>query len=118
PLERKIEFIKKDLEDEIYAKDIVFKVYGVVAEYNVQNGEWLVDENATKTRRKQLRNERRENSVTFEEFWERERQKITENKLSKPVKLMFSESLELSDEWGQEFRKFWKLPNDFKMEVK
>ena len=118
PLERKIELIKKDLDDEIYTKDIVFNVYGVVAEYDESKGEWIIDETATQTRREELRNERKEKSMTFEEFWKQERSKITDNRLSEHVNAMYSESLELSDKWAKEFREFWKFPEDFKMEVK
>ncbi len=118
PLERKTELIKKDLDDEIYTKDIVFKVYGVVAEYDESKGEWIIDETATQTCREELRNERKEKSMTFEEFWKQERSKITDNRLSEHVNAMYSESLELSDKWAKEFREFWKFPEDFKMEVK
>jgi len=118
PLERKTELIKKDLDDEIYTKNIVFNVYGVVAEYDESKGEWIIDETATQTRREELRNERKEKSMTFEEFWKQERSKITDNRLSEHVNAMYSESLELSDKWAKEFREFWKFPEDFKMEVK
>jgi len=118
PLERKTELIKKDLHDEIYTKDIVFKVFGVVTEYDDNKGEWIIDEIATQTRREKLHNERKENSMTFEEFWKQERSKITDNRLSEHVNAMYSESLELSDKWAKEFREFWKFPADFKMEVK
>ena len=57
-------------------------------------------------------------NMAFEEFWELEKKKITENKLSDHVKLMFSESLKLSEKWAKEFKRFWKLPESFDMEVK
>ena len=44
-------------------------------------------------------------------------EKITNNQLSEPVKRMFKESLELSNQWARNFREFWNLPEDFKMEV-
>jgi len=56
--------------------------------------------------------------MTFEEYWEYERKKITEGKLYEAVSTMYSESLKLSSKWGREFREFWKLPEDFQMEVK
>jgi len=30
---------------------------------------------------------------------------------------MYSESIQLSKKWGKEFLEFWKLPEDYKMEV-
>ena len=56
--------------------------------------------------------------MSFEEFWEYERKKITENKLYEAVSTLISESLKLSKNWAKEFREFWKLPEDFQMEVK
>jgi N-methylhydantoinase B/acetone carboxylase alpha subunit len=118
PLERKLESVRKDLNDEIYTSDFVYNIYGVVANYDESKSEWMIDENATKTRQEELKKERMEKSLPFDEFWEQEKKKITEDKLSEPVKLMFSESLNLSTKkWGKEFRVFWKLPEDYQMEV-
>jgi N-methylhydantoinase B/acetone carboxylase alpha subunit len=118
PLERSTDLIKKDLDDEIYTKEIVFKMYGVVADYDKDKNEWIINELATQKRREELRDERRKQSISFEEFWEKERAKITESKLSEHVEAMYSESLKLSDKWAKEFKEFWKFPDDFKMEVK
>ncbi len=117
PLERKVESVKQDLDDELYSSDIVYNVYGVVAEYDDENKEWKIDEERTKKRREELMNERKETSISFEEFWEQERKKITEGKLYEAVRSMYSESISLSDQWGKEFLEFWKLPEDFKWEV-
>jgi N-methylhydantoinase B/acetone carboxylase alpha subunit len=117
PLERRVESVKKDLDDGIYTKEKVYHIYGVVANYDENKEVWIIDEESTNNRRKEMINERREKSITFEEFWERERTKITENQLSQPVKLMIKESLELSDKWGKEFLEFWKLPEKFTTEV-
>ncbi len=118
PLERKLERVKQDLNDGIYSKDIVYNVYGVVAEYDEAKEEWLVDESATKARQEELKNERREKSLPFEEYWELERKKITERKLGEAATRMYSESIALSTNWAREFKEFWKLPDDFQMEVK
>ena len=117
PLERRAESVRKDLDDGIYTKEKVYHIYGVVANHDEEKDEWIIDEESTKERRKEIMNERREKSMTFEEFWEQERAKITENQLIKPVKLMYKESLELSDKWAKEFREFWKLPEKFTTEV-
>ncbi len=118
PLERKIEEIKQDLDNGFYTENIVNNVYGVVAKFNDKEREWIIDEKATENRRKEIKNERIGKSMTFEEFWEKERKKITENKLSDPVRLMYTESLELSKMWSKFFIEFWKLPEDFQIEVK
>lgn len=117
PLERELDDVKKDLEDGIYTKNVVRDVYGVVAEHDKENNEWNIDDEATNERREEIRREREENSVSFEEFWENERKKITEDELVKHIKRMYSESLELSEDWGGRFLEFWDLPDDFELEV-
>jgi hypothetical protein len=116
-LERKVEKIKQDLDDGIYTADFVRNIYGVVANFDESKDEWIIDENATKAGQEEIRKERMEKSMTFEEFWEYEKEKITEDKLYEAVKLMYSESLKLSDKWAKEFREFWKLPENYQMEV-
>ena len=118
PLERKIESVKQDLDEGLYTADIVKNVYGVVAKYDEDTKEWNIDNEATTKRREEIMNERKEKSLTFEEFWEKERNKLIEGNLYESVSSMYSESLELSTKWGKEFREFWKLPEDFQMEVK
>jgi len=118
PLEREIGQIIQDLNDGFYTEDIVKNVYGVIARFNDVKKEWEIDEKATEIKKEELKKERREKSITFEEYWEEEKRKITENKLSDPVKLMYSESLKLSEKWAKEFKEFWKLPENFEVEVK
>ena len=117
-LERKLESVKQDLDDGIYSSDIVEGVYGVIANLDEVKEEWVIDDEATKKRQEELRTERKEESMTFEEFWEYERKKIIDDELYESVHNMYAESLELSKRWGREFREFWKLPEDFKIEVK
>jgi N-methylhydantoinase B/acetone carboxylase alpha subunit len=118
PLERNIESIKQDLDDGFYTKEIVENVYGVVANYDEKVEEWNIDLGATEKQQEQLKRERKEKTMSFEEFWEKEKKKITDGRLSEPVKLMFSESLSLSKLWAKEFKAFWDLPDNFDMEVK
>ncbi|TXT58802.1 MAG: Acetone carboxylase alpha subunit [Promethearchaeota archaeon] len=117
PLERKVDSVKKDLDDEIYTIDIVKEVYGVIANYDESSNKWNIDHQATEQKREAIRSERKEKSMSFEEFWEYERKKITDDKLSEHVKRMYKESLELSDRWAKEFKEFWKFEDDFTMEV-
>ncbi len=117
PLERNPEKVKQDLDDELYSANIVYNVYGVVAEFDNENQEWKINENATEIRREELMRERRDKSVTFEKFWEQEKKKITEGKLSEVVRAMYSESIRLSKKWSENFLEFWKLPKDFQLEV-
>lgn len=117
PLERIVKSVEQNLNDGIYTGEKVNYIYGVVAKFNNEKEEWIIDEKATQERRKEILNERKEKSMTFEEFWEKERNKIVENQLIKPVKRMYKESLELSDKWKKNFLEFWNLPEDFTVEV-
>ena len=118
PLERKIESVKQDLDDGFYTADIVKNVYGVVANFDDKNEEWIINNEATQERREEIRQERKDKSINFEEFWEKEKKKITEGELYEAVSVMYSESLKLSTRWGKMFREFWKFPEDFQIEVK
>ncbi|MEM2618357.1 MAG: hydantoinase B/oxoprolinase family protein [Candidatus Hadarchaeales archaeon] len=108
PLERDIKLVEKDLNEGIYTEDIVRRVYGVVAEKD-EEGRWRVVEQATEELRAQMRKKRAERSISFQEFYERERKKITEGKLIEPVKNMYRESIALSKRWGKEFLEFWQI---------
>jgi len=118
PLERKLRLVKKDLDEGIYTDDLIYKVYGVVTEYDKEKEEWIIDEEATRARKEEMRNGRRENSMSFDEFFEYEKSKLIENRLSPQVRLMYSESLSLSKKWRKELIEFWNLPDDFQMEEK
>ena len=118
PLERKIESVKQDLDDGFYTADIVKNVYGVVANFDDKSEEWIINNEATKDRREEIRQERKDKSITFDEFWEKEKKRITEGDLYEAVSVMYSESLKLSARWGKMFREFWKFPEDFQIEVK
>jgi len=117
PLERDLESVKEDLDEGIYTQDIIYNVYGVVANYSEEQEEWIIEREATQRRREEIRNERKAKSMSFEEFWNYEKNKLTERKLSDHVKLMYSESITLSQKWRKLFIDFWKLPEDFSMEV-
>ena len=106
--------MRQDLKNYIFTGDVVFKVYGVVARYDEANREWSVDYERTRKRREQLRKEREARSMTFEEFYRRQKQRIEEGNLIEPVKRMYNESIQLSQRWGKEFLNFWDLPEDFR----
>jgi N-methylhydantoinase B/acetone carboxylase alpha subunit len=117
PLERELDLVRQDLKDYIFTEDVVYKVYGVVARYDEAKREWLVDKEQTEKRRDQLRKEREAKSMTFEEFYQREKQRIVEGNLIDPVKKMYNESFQLSGNWGKEFLDFWNLPEDFRFNL-
>jgi len=118
PMERKLESVKKDLDEGLYTSDIVKNVYGVVANFDDDKNEWEIDNEATRIQKKRIMDERKNESLSFEEFWEKERNKILKGDFYESVSTMYSESLSLSAKWGKEFREFWKLDDNFQLEVK
>jgi N-methylhydantoinase B/acetone carboxylase alpha subunit len=117
PLERQLDLIQKDLNDGIYTEDIVYNVYGAVARYDEETKNWAIEEVETAERQEELKRERENKSMTYEEFWQYERDKITQNKLGEHITRMYSESIKLSDKWRKHFLEFWDLPKNFEMEV-
>ena len=111
PLDRSYELCEKDANDGVYTPDILERVYGVVVER--RGDRWVVNVEESEKKREEIRKRRAERSMSFQEFWEYERKKITRGELKEHVKRMYRESLSLSKSWASEFRKFWKLPEDF-----
>ena len=92
-------------------------MFGVKANLDDTAKQWVIDVEATSKRREKIKIERKEKSLSFDDFWEYERKKITEGRLSEAVKRMYLESIALSKRWGKEFKEFWHFPDDFQMEV-
>ncbi len=107
PLERSYELCEKDANEGIYTPDVLERVYGVVVEK--VGDRWVVNREKSETLREKMRKKRAERAMDFEEFWLRERRKITEGELKEHVKRMFRESIALSKNWGKEFKDFWLL---------
>ena len=70
-------------------------------------------EAATTMRRMEIREERKANSVPFEEFYEAERKLITEGGLIDPITDMLRGSMQISSHWAKAFKAFWNLDADF-----
>jgi acetone carboxylase alpha subunit len=87
-------------------------IYGVVLEA-VADGDWGVDAAATKAARDAIRATRRRRAGAVSQWYEAERRRILEGRLSEPVSEMYRSSLALGARWGDEFRRFWELPEDF-----
>jgi len=113
PLDRPIEKVKEDVEDDIYTPDVVENVYGVVGTFNKKEREFTVDTDATDARREEIREERQDESVSYDEFWERKREQVQDEEMHVAEKRMYSQSFSESDEWSTEFRDFWDLADDF-----
>jgi N-methylhydantoinase B/oxoprolinase/acetone carboxylase alpha subunit len=114
PIERDPELVRLDLESGFTRDWVAEGVHGVVARRNVGSDEWSVDQAATESKRKEIREARKQRGVPFRDWWQQEREKIQAgDNMSEAVLQMWRTSMELSPGYGQELREFWKLPEDF-----
>lgn len=112
PLERPIEKVAEDVEDEIFTMDVVEKVYGVVGELDRKEREFEIDQERTEQKREELREGRREETEPAREFWENERQRVLDGEFSDIVEDTYRDIASQSEEWMDSFREFWDLPAD------
>jgi N-methylhydantoinase B/oxoprolinase/acetone carboxylase alpha subunit len=114
PIERDPEGVRSDLESGWTRDWVAAEIYGVVARYDSVASEWGVDLAATQRRREEIRQARKGRGVPFQEWWQREREKVlAKENMSPAVREMWRSSMELSPEYGREIREFWRLPEDF-----
>ena len=114
PIERDPEMVRSDLENGWTRHRVAEDVYGVVAKQNGKSGEWSVDEAATAERREGIRQARVQRGIPFREWWRQEREKLlARENMASAVLDMWRTSMELSPDYGEELRDFWKLPEDF-----
>jgi N-methylhydantoinase B/acetone carboxylase alpha subunit len=109
PLERPLEKVVADVEEEIYSPETVEKVYGVVGEFDEKNRVFEMDREATEDAREKIRERRAEESVPFEEFFEEERERVQDGDVSDPVAEMYVDAFDISEEFEAEFDEFWDI---------
>ncbi|WP_254824565.1 hydantoinase B/oxoprolinase family protein [Haloglomus halophilum] len=113
PLERPPEKLKEDIEKDIFTPDVVEEVYGVVGDYDAENRDFTIDEEATAERRAEIREERAERTQSFEEFFEEEQARVKQSDWNDGVQYMYEGVFETSEEWAQDFREFWDLGDGY-----
>ena len=114
PIERDPELVRSDLEGGWTRAWVAASVYGVVAAYDQQAKAWTVDLAATERKREEIRAARKQRGVPFREWWQQERERIVAKEhMASAVLDMWRSSMELSPEYGEEIRAFWRLPEGF-----
>jgi N-methylhydantoinase B/acetone carboxylase alpha subunit len=111
-LERDPSLVAKDLNDLYLLPRYAEGIYGVIAIQDA-NGKWIVDNSATTKKREELRKERLERSQTVEEWMEGERPQVANMEFIYPVRDMYQQSMELSENFTREFKTFWDLTEDW-----
>ncbi|PSR30819.1 MAG: acetone carboxylase subunit alpha [Sulfobacillus benefaciens] len=114
PLERPIDEVARDVEGDIYLPETAKSVFGVIIDEEPDGVK--ADPVRTEQYRAALIADRRARSVSYQEFWQEERTKVSQGNLAEPVRRMYRESMQLSPAWSAEFCRFWNLPVDFQFQ--
>lgn len=115
PIERDIHRVEEDLKDGHILPRFIEGIYGVVARHDSTTGRWSADEEATEKKRAEIREERGRKGIPVREWLRKEKGRILNGDLPEWVRRMYQESIELSTEWGKEFKEFWGIPEDQKI---
>lgn len=75
------------------------------------------DQAYSRADRDAVRKKRLERARPAAEWWAEQRERVQNQDLIDPVKVMFAESMRLEPRWAAEFRGFWDLPEDFEFDV-
>ncbi len=113
PLDRPLELCERDLNGGFYTAESVRGAYGVVT--SLDDGSWRVDVPASVELRAELREQRRERSVSFSDFYARERRRLLDGDLAQPVADIYRDVSAVGPGWWSEFLSFWQLPDDFQV---
>ena len=60
-----------------------------------------------------MRKKRLQRGRPVSDWWEEEKEGLDKGKLAPEVIDMYKECMGLSEKFSQDFREFWKLPEDF-----
>jgi len=113
PIERDIGLIQSDLDLGMTSQETCRNIYCIEAEYNAGTEEWSIDEQLTKQRREEKRNERLQKGIPFREWWEQSRKKVAKQEMPPLLAEMYQNSMKNGPQFANEYRKFWSLPDDF-----
>ncbi|MFA4916173.1 MAG: hydantoinase B/oxoprolinase family protein [Syntrophales bacterium] len=113
PIERDPKLVKEDLDMTFTTLQTARDVWGVEAHYDQGLKEWVIDEDATNKRRKELIDRRKKLGVPYKEWWKKSRARVMKKDFIEPLQRTLSEAMSLSPKYAQEFTELWGLPADF-----
>ncbi|MEZ5530498.1 MAG: hydantoinase B/oxoprolinase family protein [Porticoccaceae bacterium] len=114
PLDRELDAIQEDLNENFILEEFAQKIYGAVFTKD-DVGVYTVDVEKTKARQAEIRKERIARGVPVHEWMKGERQNIIDKKASLSVQQMFASSFYLSPKFLAEFKEFWDLPDSWEL---
>ena len=113
PIEREPSWVKADLDKGLTTEEIARNIYYVSVSYDERAKEWEVDEAETEKLREAKRKERLSRGVPAKEWWAGARKQVLDKELNPMLLEMYQSSMKMSQQFAQEFRGFWALPEDF-----
>ncbi len=114
PLDREIDAIQEDLNENFILEEFAVKIYGAVFTRDAE-GVYTVDAAKTKARQAEIRKERIARGKPVHEWMKGERQKIIDKDASVQVQQMFASSFYISAKFLAEFKEFWDLPESWEL---
>ncbi len=112
PLERSVEDVEMDLNEEFVMPEFAERVYGVMIEH--RKGRFDVNREETQKRRSAILAERGRRAIPVSEWIKTERtERVIPKRVIEPLAEMYRSSMELSPQWAKEYREFWGLDDDF-----
>jgi acetone carboxylase alpha subunit len=116
PIERDVEAIERDLNEGTLLPRYARSIYGAVCSDDGTTGRWTVSENETAAERRAMRDRRLARARPVGEWMAEERQRILRRDASHQVREMYRSSMKMSERFEAEFREFWSLGDDWRME--
>jgi acetone carboxylase alpha subunit len=104
PLERDPEHVALDLRNGLTTLRTARQVYGVVLEST-----GVVDAEATRQRRQEIRAERRSRAVPARQYLERERERVEQRRVHPVLRDLYKDVFRLSQRFARDFRAYWGL---------
>jgi acetone carboxylase alpha subunit len=112
PLDRDYHLVEQDVDRHVVSLGAAETMYGTVGATD-ESGDWRVDRARSEKLRARMRKARLGRAVSVEDWWLKERTRITSGKIRGEVATMHAECLDRSQSWARHYRDFWALPKDF-----
>jgi len=109
PLDRPMEDIEKDLEDQLISERTATGVYHVVLDPETRK----IDPDKTRELREAERKARLKKAIPVKEFMKAQRDKILGKNISEICKKTYNDCFQNSSRFLNEFKECWGLPEDF-----
>ena len=111
PLERDPALVLADIVSGQVPEAFATRLYGVVLV--AEAGDRIVDAAATAARRRQLRLQRRRQSIPAHGWWAMHRLRVLAKEVPAPIAEMWRGATSFPD-YARHYREFWQLPADFR----